>query len=291
LNAVDSIPVAGAPPRDRRIGSILAEQGKLGHADIMRVLKLQQSKGMRFGEVSLRLKLITADDLNQAIATQYELPHLLPDHKRVSSELVVAYEPFDRCAEEIRALRTQVLIRWACGQIQGRGVAVVSAGRGDGRSYLVANLAVAFSQLGWRTLLVDADLRHPRLHRIFKVPDRVGLSAVLGGRADQHAVVALPEFGALSLLPAGACPPNPLELLSRDALTALLCELQPQFDVVLFDTPSADPCADAHVVALRSGNALIVARRDRSSLAAVDQLAAQLGDARVHVLGTVFNSC
>jgi len=275
---------------DRRIGGILAEQGKLDGRDIRRVLELQQTEGLRFGEASLRLKLITVEDLHHAIARQYGLPHLLPDNERVSSELVVAYEPFHPCAEEIRALRTHLLIRWARGTMRGCMLAIVSASHGDGRSYLVANLAVAFSQLGQRTLLIDADLRQPRQHRIFDVPDRVGLSAVLGGRGGRSAVVALPEFGPLSLLPAGACPPNPMELLSRDAFAALLRELQPDFDVILFDTPPTESCADAHGVAFRSGNVLIVARRNRSRLAATDGLVAQMTNAGAHAVGTVFNA-
>lgn len=275
---------------DRRIGSILAMQGKLGHGDIRRVLDLQQTESLRFGEASLRLNLITVEDLCQALATQYELPHLQPDNGRVNAELVVAYEPFHRCAEEIRALRTQLLIRATRGEIGSRRLAVVSASRGDGRSYLAANLAVAFAQLGRRTLLIDADLRRPRLHRLFDVPDRIGLSAVLDRRADRSAVVALPEFGTLWLLPAGARPPNPLELLSREALPALLGELQPSFDMVLFDTPAVESCADAHSVALRSGNVLVVARRGRSRMAAVDDLVAQITDAGARAVGTVFNA-
>jgi receptor protein-tyrosine kinase len=295
MNAPDSMIASDGARRalvhnDRRIGGILAAQGKLDSGDIGRVLEMQQVEGLRFGEASLRLKLITVEDLCHAIATQYELPHLEPDNERVSNELVVAYEPFHPCAEEIRALRTQLLIRWTRGEMRGRMLAIVSAGRGDGRSYLAANLAVAFAQLGQRTLLIDADLRRPRQHRIFDVSDRVGLSAVLGGRAGRAAVVALPELGPLYLLPAGACPPNPLELLSRDAFGALLRDLQPDFDFILFDTPPAESCADAHSVVFRSGNVLVVARRDRSCLAATDGLVAQMNDAGAHTVGTVFNA-
>jgi hypothetical protein len=144
----------GTVHQDRRIGTILAQEGKLDLADIKRVLELQQAEGLRFGEATLRLDLITADDLRRAIAKQYDLPHLLPDNARVSRELVVAYQPFHPCAEEMRALRMQLLIRWSNGGMQRRAIAIVSPGAAEGRSYLVANLAVAFSQLGERTLLI-----------------------------------------------------------------------------------------------------------------------------------------
>src|SRR5258708_21440232 len=167
---------------DRRIGSILAEEGKLGADDIERVMDLQQREGLRFGEAALRLGLISTDDLRGAVAKQYDLPHLLPGNESINSELVVAYEPFHPRAEELRALRTQLLIRWSNAEARHRLLAIVSPGSGEGRSYVAANLAVVFSQLGERTLVIDADLRSPRQHRIFDVPDRVGLSAVLSGR-------------------------------------------------------------------------------------------------------------
>src|SRR5437899_2081539 len=210
---------------DRRIGNILAEEGKLGAEGIERVMQLQQTNGLRFGEAALRLGLITEDDLRCAVAKQYDLPHLVPGSESISRELVVAYEPFHPRAEELRALRTQLLIRWSKAGVKQRVLAIVSPGPGEGRSYVAANLAVAFSQVGERALLIAADLRTPRQHRLFNVPDRIGLSAVLSGRADRGAVVPVSEFGSLSLLPAGACPPNPQELLLRPSFAALLVEL------------------------------------------------------------------
>jgi len=275
---------------DRRIGSILAEEGKLGSGDIERVMALQHAEGLRFGDAALRLGLITGDDLNHAIAKQYDLPHLLPGHENIGSELVVAQEPFHPRAEEMRALRTQLLIRWSKAGVNQRVLAIVSPGAGEGRSYVAANLAVVFSQLGQRTILIDADLRNPRQHRIFDVPDRVGLSSVLSGRADRSAVVSLPQFGTLSLLPAGACPPNPQELLLRPVLTNLLDELRNEFDVVLFDTPPASLYADAQSLAFRAGSAIVLARKDHTGIAATASTIRVLSDTGTSVVGTVFNS-
>src|SRR3989449_1691229 len=275
---------------DRRIGSILAEEGKLGGGDIERVMELQQTEGLRFGEAALRLGLITADDLRCAVAKQYDLPHLLPGNESISSELVVAYEPFHPRAEELRALRTQLLMRWSNTKVGHRVLAIVSPGSGEGRSYVAANLAVVFSQLGERTLLIDADLRTPRQHRIFNVPDRIGLSAVLSGRADRGAVVPVPEFGTLSVLPAGAPPPNPQELLSRHALSVLLGELGTEFDVILLDTPPAKLYADAQSVAFRAGSAMLLARKDHTRVADTTSVIRELGDTGVRIIGTVFNA-
>lgn len=275
---------------DRRIGNIFAEEGKLGVRDIERIMGLQQLNGLRFGEAALRLGMITAEDLRRAVAKQYDLPYLLPGSESISSELVAACEPFHARAEELRALRTQLMIRWSNAETRHRVLAIVSPGAGEGRSYLAANLAVVFSQLGERTLLIDADLRRPRQHQIFDVPDRIGLSAVLSGRADRGAVVPVPGFATLSLLPAGALPPNPQELLSRQAFAVLLHELRAEFDIILFDTPPAKRYADAQSVAFRAGSALVLARKDHTRLADTSSLVRELGETGARTVGTVFNA-
>lgn len=293
-NSDNVLPIEGVgrlvARQDGRLGNVLVADGKISARDIDPILAIQRARGIRFGEAALQLRLITRDDLRDAIARQYGLLHLLPGSGNISRELVAASEPFHPRAEELRALRTQLLIRWANARVRHRMLAIVSPGAGEGRSYVAANLAVVFSQLGQRTILIDADLRKPRQHRIFDVPDRVGLSAVLSGRADQSAVVPLPQFGTLSLLPAGACPPNPQELLLRPVLTTLLDELRNEFDVVLFDTPPASLYADAQSLAFRAGSAIVLARKDHTSIAATASTIRVLSDTGTSVVGTVFNA-
>jgi protein-tyrosine kinase len=274
---------------DRRIGTLLAEDGKLGAKDIERVMDLQHNHGYRFGDAAMRLGLVTGEDVERAVARQYDLPSLVPG-KIVNSELVVAYEPFHRRAEELRALRTQLLIRWTNGAAKQRVLTVVSPGAGEGRSYVAANLAASFAQLGERTLLIDADLRSPRQHQIFGIANRVGLSAVLSGRADGTAVVPLPELGRLSVLPAGAIPPNPQELLSRRVLGILLHELRANYDVIFIDTPPALPYADAQCVAFRAGSAIVINRKDHTRLADTNSVIKDMSEAGTHVIGAVLNS-
>lgn len=293
-NSDNVLPIEGVgrlvARQDGRLGNVLVADGKISARDIDPILAIQRARGIRFGEAALQLRLITRDDLRDAIARQYGLLHLLPGSGNISRELVAASEPFHPRAEELRALRTQLLIRWANARVRHRMLAIVSPGAGEGRSYVAANLAVVFSQLGQRTILIDADLRKPRQHRIFDVPDRIGLSAVLSGRADHSAVVPLPQFGTLSLLPAGACPPNPQELLLRPVLTTLLDELRNEFDVVLFDTPPASLYADAQSLAFRAGSAIVLARKDHTSIAATATTIRVLSDTGTSVVGTVFNA-
>lgn len=284
---------AAVPPvvaLDRRIGAILVATEKLTPAQVKEVLEAQKARGTRFGETAIRLGLIGVDDVRRAIAEQYGTPHLLPDTRRANEELVVAFRPFHPCAEQIRAVRARLLIRWAKGAIRGRMIAVVSPGLSEGRSYFAANLAVAFAQLGEPTLLIDAALRRSRQQQIFRVDDSVGLSAALAGRAERVPIVPLKEYGALSLLPAGATPPNPLELLSRDNLPILLHELQREYQVIILDTPAAQLCADAYTIAFRAGSALVLARKDVTSLVALNRVVDEVRETGAGIAGTVFNS-
>jgi protein-tyrosine kinase len=276
--------------QDRRVGAILAEQGKLGPGDVERVLQLQQRQGSSFGEAALRVGLITKEDLQSALAAQYDFPRLLPGAGGISTEVVVAYEPLHPRAEELRSLRAELLIRWSKAEVRQRVLAIVSPGRGEGRSYVAANLAVLFSQLGERTLLIDADLRAPRQQRIFDIPDTIGLSAVLSGRADRSAVVPIPNFSRLSVLPAGAHPPNPQELLSRHVLGDLLQQLRTEFDVILLDTPPAKLYADARIVAFRAGSAMVLARKGHTRLADTTGVIREFDNTGARIVGTVLNA-
>ena len=276
---------------DNNIGTILVEEGRLSLTEVDRIMELHSREGLRFGDAAQRLGLVNEDDVQAALARQYDLSPRLPGNDGASQELVAAHLPYHPRTEELRALRTQLLIRWFRPEAGRQVLAVVSPGSGEGRSYMAANLAVVFSQIGVRTLLIDADLRKPRQHRIFNVSDRKGLAAVLAGRANNiEAAVPVPGFSKLSLLPAGALPPNPQELLSRSTLTTLLKQLQSEFDVVLIDTPASGLYSDAKSVTFRAGSAVVLARRNHTRVADTTNLLKELTDTGTHIVGTVINS-
>ena len=274
----------------RNIGEILVEDGKLTAAEAQQVWNLQREYGIRFGEAALQLELVTEDDLRLALAKQYDFCYLEPGQKGVSREIVAAYEPDHQRVEEFRTLRTQLLIRWFGAETGHRTLAIVSAGPSEGRSYVTANLAVVFAQLGHRTLLVDADMRFSHQHRLFGLSDRIGLSAVLSGRSNLDAAARIPGMNGLWVLPAGPLPPNPQELLSRNAFAALLRHAEASFDIVLVDTPQARLCADAQTVAFRAGAALVLVRKDRTRVAEASEVIRKLGDSGIRVVGTVMST-
>src|SRR5678815_4743092 len=107
------LPIEGASPRGaRHLGAILMDEGKLTASDAEQVLKRQRELGWRFGEAAIELNLITDNDLRQALAKQYEFPYLVSGPEGVSKELIAAWDPFHPVVEELRSLRTQLLIRW-----------------------------------------------------------------------------------------------------------------------------------------------------------------------------------
>jgi chain length determinant protein tyrosine kinase EpsG len=272
--------------RDLRIGSILRTEGKLDSTRIGQVLRLQQTRhGVRFGEAAVALGLITREDLQMALAKQFAFPCQRPNGSATHPDLVACRDALHPAVEPLRALRTRLLIRRAGLGGQPRALAILSPGSGEGRSFVAANLAVLFAQLGMSTLLVDADLRAPRQRNIFDIPDRMGLTSVLSGRAAGE--VQLPAFGPLSVMPAGPLPPNPQELLLRPAMASYLELASAQFDVVLVDTPPARDTADAHGVAFCAGSALVLARTDHTRLDEAAALARDLAGAGAVVLGAV----
>ncbi|HET7362570.1 MAG TPA: chain length determinant protein tyrosine kinase EpsG, partial [Burkholderiales bacterium] len=147
--------------------------------DIERVLAASREQGVRFGEAARVLGLATQAEIARALARQFGLACIAPGAAPLGPELTAAYEPTGPQAEALRAVRDQLLLRWLERKPESRALAILSAARGEGRTFIAANLAVVFSQLGSRTLLVDADLRNPRQHRIFGLDNRTGLSALL----------------------------------------------------------------------------------------------------------------
>ena len=274
----------------RSIGALLMDAGRITPEAAERIIKLQKDKNLRFGEAAIELGLLSEGDIQHALSRQFEYPYLMPGDTSLSQEVVAAFKPFSPAVERLRALRSQLILRCLGSDSENRSLAIVSPENGEGRSYLAANLAVVFSQLGERTLLVDADLRRPRQHQLFCLGNQPGLSAVLSGRAEPESVISrIPNLLGLSVLAAGAVPPNPQELLGRPAFIELLNSINRDFDVVIIDTPAASKYADAQTIAVRAGSTLMLARKNRSSLTEIAELSRNLQQSGASLVGSVLN--
>ena len=281
--------IGNARDADRSIGALLVDSKRITLAQAEQIILQQKKLGIRFGEAALRLKLVTIDDIRHALARQHGYGYLRKEGSKVSPSVRAAFEPDAPAVEALRGLRSQLMLRWFVGQPDRRTLAVVSPEPGEGRSYVSSNLAVLFSQLGERTLLIDANLRKPTQHTLFGLENQTGLSSWLSERSRSPGIQSVPALANLSVLVAGPVPPNPQELLARDQFERLMAAACREFDIILLDTPSAHACADAHTVAKRAGAVVMVARERVSRVARLEQLSNTLSGLGTAVVGTVLN--
>ena len=274
----------------RTIGSILVDAGRLRLEDAERIVALQDKKGVSFGAAGKKLRLLSEEDIQYALARQFDQPYLMPDQSRLSNELVAAFAPITPAVENLRAIRNQLMLRWFGVNTGNRPIAVVSPNRGDGRSWMAANLAVVFSQLGERTLLIDGDLRQPRQHELFALSNKVGLTTLLAGRSAEGSIQQISDLRGLSVLPAGTAAPNPQELITRAAFEIFLASMRRQYSVILFDTPAASEYDDAQMLAIRAGAALVVAYDRRSRIAQLERMARDIREAGAQIVGSVIRT-
>jgi protein-tyrosine kinase len=273
----------------RLIGTILVEEGLLAKTDLDRVGRHASEKGLRFGEAAVQLKLVSPSDLESALSQQFNYPVLLRGDRGVAEDVIAAYNPQSTIVEPLRALRSQLTLRWR-NSTEHKAVAIASPDRGDGRSWLAANLATVFAQGGDATLLIDTDMRHPCQHLLFNVDNAVGLSALLTGRAVANEVVRrIHPALRLFVLPAGILPQNPQELLVRPAFDTMLTRFSQLFDVIVLDTPPAIETADAQILSARAGAAVMLARRNHTRVADLMATMASLSETGVNVIGSVMN--
>ncbi|MDO9197561.1 chain length determinant protein tyrosine kinase EpsG [Rhodoferax sp.] len=294
MNTVTSITshLTAATGAARSIGDILVATGRLTTANATRILERQQQDKLQFGDAALALKILTKEDIDFALSKQFDYAYLSDQDTSLSPELVAAYKPFSRVGENLRAVRSQLLLRWFNGDPLHKALAVVSTGTGDGRSFVAANLAIVFAQQGQRTLLIDGDLRATPgrgQHALFKLGKGAGLSGILADRAGLEVAQQVPGLPGVAVLPAGAVPPNPQELLGRPSFSQLLLTASDQFDVILIDTPNGSDFADAEIIASRAGAALMVARKNKSLVPQAALLARRLQDSGVALVGSVLN--
>lgn len=275
---------------ERSIGEIISEANKLSTDQIEQILGYQKDNGVRFGEAAVALGLANADDVLWALAQQFHYPYASEGKNSLNPELVVGASPFTVQAEAFRTIRSHLIMKVYSDEGPRPALAILSPDSGDGKTYFAANLAVAFSQLPGRTLLIDSDMRNPRIHELFNLPSRSGgLSSILSGRAASKVIQSVKELPNLFVLPVGPTPPNPLELLERPALGLLLRELKTKFDRIIVDTPAMSLGTDGPVIAAKCGAALVVTRQNQSRVPALQELIRTVKMSSAKIVGAIVN--
>jgi polysaccharide biosynthesis transport protein len=212
----------------------------------------------------------------------------VPSHGRMLDiHLVTHLYPYSSAAESFRHLRTG--IDFARADKQLRHILITSPSRGDGKTVVAANLALAFAQADKSVLLIDADLRRPRLHTLFELPPDPGFADVmLHGKLAMEVIVArvLPN---LDVLPSGVTPRHPSEALGSKKLKQFLDEMDKVYDTVIFDAPPLLPVTDASILAPHVDAVVLVAGSGQTPMAALARSRDILQQVRAPLLGVVLN--
>ena len=202
--------------------------------------------------------------------------------------LITYEDPKSPISESYRALRTNITYASADNKI--KSVLVSSPQPGEGKSTIVANLAIAFAQLRKRTLLVDADLRKPVQHNVFGVPRGPGLSEFLVGEVeDFNSVIHPTKVENLFIVTAGGLPPNPSELLGSDRMCELVALLESKYDMILFDSPPIVAVTDSSMISSEIDALVMVVKAGQTDLAAVDRCLDTIKNVRSPLIGAILN--
>ena len=274
-NAADD-PLSAARPVSEQVAAYLRSKGQLIDPPMVRAQR---------PSLALSLALGGAAGLGGALTLLF-FQYRRRRPVRTEGDLVAALGPpllaaRPARAETMRPLCIQLLEHWFTEERQL--LAIVGADAGEGRSRFAAQLAVAFAELGHKTLLIDGDFRAPGVHRTFRLPNTHGLADFL-----QYKQVSLASAGAdLAVMVAGSAMPDPLDLLSRPRLAAFLAEARKHFRVVLIDTPAAARGPDFEIFAALAGGALVLTRRARADATALRQLRGALMRCGARLVTTV----
>ncbi len=169
--------------------------------------------------------------------------------------------------------------------------AVTSYSKGEGKSTVSANLAISFSKMEKKVLLVDCDLRRPNIHNIFKIENQAGLSNVIGKMVEFEEVIHRNVLPNLDILPSGTIPPNPSELLCSPKFTNLIKKLYEEYDYIIFDTPPIGVVADALLLKDIIAGFVVVLRERSTTHGDVQNIMDSMKLADAKILGFVKVGC
>ena len=275
-------------PAPCRIGEILIQAGKISAAGAENVAEMQKKENVLFGEAAIKMGLLTREDISLALDIQFSCRRLDPHaQEAVSAEVIAAHRPSDALTEVFRSIRGH-LIRSGAGR-QIKTLSIISPDEGEGKTFIAANMAASFAQIGCETLLADLNFRTPRIHKLFRLKNNCGASSILIRRAEAGDAVRESAIKSLHVLPSGPVPPNPGDLMGSDGTRQLLSSLREAYDVVIVDTPPYFSASDAITAASLTDGMLLVASRGHTTMAALGTVKKGLEGSGGRVLGVLIN--
>lgn len=190
-------------------------------------------------------------------------------------------------SESYRSIRTRIL--FSSPSHPPKTIIVTSSVAGEGKTINSANLAVTMAQSGSRVLLIDSDLRRPRLHKVFHLGRDKGLTNVVVGNCSPQDVIFPTEVKNLYFMPSGPIPPNPSELIGSEKMHTLLGEFENNFDRIIFDTPPLSAVTDAALLAKYVDGVILIIRGHSTSKDAIRSGVANLHAINAHIIGCIVN--
>ncbi|WP_097033169.1 CpsD/CapB family tyrosine-protein kinase [Clostridium tertium] len=199
---------------------------------------------------------------------------------------IVEKEPKSIAAESYRTLRTN--IQYSSFDKEYKVIMVTSSEPGEGKSTTAGNLALCLAQGDKKVILIDCDLRKPSIHKKFKISNVVGLSDVIVGK--EELVTALHRYNKnLVILTSGKIPPNPSEMLSSKAMTALIENFKGNFDYIILDTPPVQAVTDSQILSTKADGTILVVRAEKTKKDSVENAIGLLNKVNANIIGTVLN--
>ena len=244
---------------------------------------------LAFGAEYVDTSITTQEQIEEKLGVTFLgiIPSIAKNPDGTAQDLVVHTNPKSPAAECLRALRTNLLFMSPDKPL--RTILVTSSSPQEGKTTTAAALAEVMADSGNRVLLVDSDMRRPRLHRIFNVPNGAGLSSLILGHGTLDEALKSTIVPNLFVLPCGPVPPNPAELLHTEAFAGLLRQFEKRFDRIIIDSPPVAVVADAVVISTRVAGTLMVLKAGVTSRDVAKRAVRALADVNARVFGAVLN--
>jgi capsular exopolysaccharide synthesis family protein len=205
----------------------------------------------------------------------------------ISSAPLLAHErPQSQVAEAYRALRTSVLLS----SVPPKVILVTSALPQEGKTTTAVNLAIVLAQRGGQVLMIDGDLRRPRIHKFFKEGNASGLTTLLNGQDEPSQASFTTPVPGLTAIFAGPTPPQPAEMLSSDRMRRHLAQWRNEYDHIVIDSPPVLSVTDAALLSVESDSVLLVIRSRQTSKDALRRASELLAQVKARVQGVVVNA-
>jgi capsular exopolysaccharide synthesis family protein len=254
------------------------------------ILGLLGGVALAFAAEHLDTSITTQEQIEERLGLAFLgiIPSIERNKDGTAQDLVVHTHPKSAIAECLRAVRTNLLFMSPDKPL--KTILVTSSGPQEGKTTTATSLAITMAGSGNRVLLVDADMRRPRVHRIFGAGTAEGLSSLILGQGSLEEAIRRTEVANLDVLPCGAIPPNPAELLHVAAFQRLLREMAERYDRVILDSPPIGVVADAVVMATHVDGALLVLKAGVTSRDVARQAVRQLRDVKAPIFGAVLNN-